>query len=89
MIRRALTALFEAWARQIMAGLERWLDRRERDALVRTEAETRNDLKDLTDDVENAERITRAVDALRTAGIGGMPGPTATPAKPDTRGYRD
>jgi hypothetical protein len=85
---RALTALFKALARQIVAGLERWLERRERDALVRTEAETRNDLEDLTHDIEKAERITRAVDALRTDGTGGVRKP-ASAGKPDTRGYRD
>jgi hypothetical protein len=85
---RILTAFFDTLARQIMAGLQAWLDRHERDALVRTEADTRNDLKDLTHDVENADRITRAVDALRHDGTGRVRDP-ARSGKPDTRGYRD
>ncbi len=88
MIRKALVAFFEAWAKQIVQALENWLKDRERIAAVRNETTAVNDLEDTRRDQENAERITRAVDAVRTDGNGGVRRPEAG-AKPDTRGYRD
>lgn len=88
MIRKALVAFFEAWARQIVQALERWINQRERDALVRNETAAVNDLEDARADQEKAERITRAVDAVRHDGLGGVRDPGAG-AKPDTRGFRD
>lgn len=88
MIRKALAAIFEAWAKQIVQALERWLDQRERETLVRNETTAINDLEDARRDREEADRITRAVDAVRSNGHGRMrnPGPGG---EPDTRGYRD
>lgn len=88
MIRKALVAIFEAWARQLVRALEDWLKDRERIAAVRNETTAVNDLEDARADQENAERITRAVDAVRTDGLGGVRQPRPG-AKPDTRGYRD
>lgn len=88
MIRKALVAFFEAWAKQIVQALENWLKDRERIAAVRNETTATNDLEDARADQENAERITRAVDAVRTDGHGGVRH-TGPGAKPDTRGYRD
>ena len=88
MIRKAIVAIIEAWARTLVQALQEWIDKRERDALIRTETTAVNDLEDARVDQENAERITRAVDALRHDGAGSLrhPGPGA---EPDTRGYRD
>lgn len=88
MIRKAVIAVIEAWARQIVQALERWIEQRERDALVRNETTAVNDLEDTRADQEKAETITRAVDAVRSDGLGGVRHP-APGAKPDTRGYRD
>lgn len=88
MIRKALAAFFNAWARQIVQALKDWLDERERLAAERDKTTAINDLEDARRDQENAERVNRAVDAVRTDGHGGVrnPGPGA---EPDTRGYRD
>jgi hypothetical protein len=88
MIRKALVAFFEAWAKQIVQALKDWLDERERLQAERDKTTAINDLEDARRDQENAERITRAVDALRTDGAGGLRDPAAS-AEPDTRGYRD
>lgn len=88
MIRKALVAFFEAWARQIVQALENWLKDRERIAALRNETTAVNDLEDARRDQENAERITRAVDAVRSDGLGGVRNAGASP-KPDARGYRD
>ena len=88
MIRQALVAFIEAWAKQIVQALENWLKDRERIAAVRNETTAVNDLEDTRHDQDNAERITRAVDAVRTDGDGGVRHPSPG-AKPDTRGYRD
>jgi uncharacterized membrane protein YccC len=87
-VRAFFAALFNA----LMAAWRDWRRDHERDTLVRADAETRNDMEDQTRDLEKAERITRAVDALRHDGAGRMPGPiggVAPAGKPDTRGYRD
>ncbi len=88
MIRKALVAIFEAWARQLVQALEDWLKDRERIAAVRNETTAVNDLEDARADQSEADRITRAVDAVRSDGHGGVRGPGAS-RKPDTRGYRD
>ena len=88
MIRKALVALFEAWVRQITQALKEWLDERERLASERDKTTAINDLEDARRDQENAARIDRAVDAVRSDGLGGVRHPSPG-AKPDTRGYRD
>jgi hypothetical protein len=88
MIRKALVAFFEAWAKQIVQALKDWLDERERLQAERDKTTAINDLEDARRDQENAARIDRAVDALRHDGTGGMRDPGAG-AEPDTRGYRD
>jgi hypothetical protein len=79
---RLLRAFFGA----LLDALRAWQRDREHDAAIKAEAHATNDKEDLERDVENAERITRAVDAVRSAGGVRDPGTTT---KPDTRGYRD
>lgn len=83
-----LLAFLEAWARQIVQALQEWVEKRERDALIRNETTAINDLEDARADQTEAERITRAVDAVRSDGHGGVRRADAG-SKPDTRGYRD
>ena len=88
MIRQALVAFFEAWARQLVQALQDWLDRKEREALIRSETTAINAKEAQEADVANAERINRAVEAVRTDGHSGVRG-DAPARKADTRGYRD
>lgn len=88
MIRQALVAFFEAWARVIVQALQDWLDRKEREALIRSETTAINAKEAQEADVEKAERINRAVDAVRSDGHGGLRDPDPA-RKADTRGYRD
>lgn len=88
MTRKTLVAILEAWAKQIVQALKDWLDERERLAAERDKTTAINDLEDARRDQENAARIDRAVDAVRSDGLGGVRRPAAG-AKPDTRGYRD
>jgi hypothetical protein len=81
-------AILEVWARALVQALQDWIDKRERDALIRNETTAINDLEDARVDQAEAERITRAVDTVRRDGHGGMRDAPAG-AKPDTRGYRD
>jgi hypothetical protein len=83
-----MMALLKAFFAALMDAI---LDRqREQDhqQAIRNETTAMNDLEDIRDDQKNADRIARAVDAVRHDGAGGMrhPGPGA---EPDTRGYRD
>jgi hypothetical protein len=83
-----ILAILEAWARAFVRALQDWVDKRERDALIRNETTAINDLEDTRADQTEADRITRAVDAVRSDDNGGVR--RADPGtKPDTRGYRD
>jgi hypothetical protein len=81
---RVLRAFFGA----LLDAIRDWQRDRDHDTALQERATAVNDLEDARADQENAERITRAVDALRHDGAGGVrhPGPGA---EPDTRGYRD
>jgi hypothetical protein len=84
MIRKILQAFFGA----LLDAIRDWKRDRDHDEALRNETTAVNDLEDTRADQEKAERITRAVDAVRTDGNGGMRHPRPG-AKPDTRGYRD
>lgn len=83
-----MIAILKAFFAALLDALRDWQREGERDALVRSETAARNDLEDKTHDQENADRITRAVDAVRSDGLGGVRGAGAG-GEPDTRGYRD
>lgn len=87
-MRALIRAILEAWAGALVRALQDWADKRERDALTRDKTTAINDLEDTREDQAEAERITRAVDAVRRDGHGGVRD-AAAGAKPDTRGYRD
>lgn len=69
----------------VTAAVIWWLAREGRRARTAA-ARATDDKKDLQRDIDNAERITRAVDAVR--GVGPKPDRMREPER-DTRGYRD
>lgn len=83
-----MIAILKAFFAALLDTLREWQREQARDALIRTETTAVNDLEDSRADKENADRITRAVDAVRSDGLGGMRDPGAG-GKPDNRGYRD
>lgn len=84
MIGRILSAFFGA----LLDAIRDWKRDRDHDEALRNEATAINDLEDNRRDQENADRINRAVDAVRSDGLGGLRDP-GTSGKPDARGYRD
>lgn len=80
---RILQAIFAA----IMNAWRDFRRDQAHDAAITRAADAANDLEDLRHDTENADRIARAVDAVRRDG--GMHPDPAPGRKPDTRGYRD
>ena len=80
-----LKALFAA----LLAAFRDWRRDVAHDTAIRTETRATDELEDMQNDQDKADRITRAVDAVRNSGAGGVHADPVAPAPADTRGYRD